>query len=228
MAGNSKLNMMGKGVVSGNHTHASQKFRGSAFVLNSGNAITDPAVLRLYSGTYVQPASNTQWAPVTTSFQGGMLEIFKDVTITGNTYSVALNTANNKGATTTAVDEVVNIYGGTFNRPVYAKESLYTSTRNTELNISGGTFNDGIIIDDHTSLNITGTPLIKGAGLKIPEGVRVTLETLEEGASIRVDATGVFTIANPLAEDYLKYFTSVKTGYKITVEKDVFYCNKAS
>lgn len=231
MAGNNKLNMMGTGIVSGNHTHATQKFRGSAFVLNSGNAITNPAVLRLYSGTYVQPAGNTQWAPVATSFQGGMLEIFEDVTVTGNAngYSVAMNTTNVKGTNTkVACDEVVNIYGGTFNRPVYAEDALYTSLQNTELNISGGTFNDGIIIDDHTNLNLTGSPVIKGAGLVIPKGVIITLETLEAGASIRVDAEGLFTIANPLSSDYVKYFTPVKSGYQILAKDNVLYCEAAS
>lgn len=231
MAGNNKLNMMGTGIVSGNHTHATQKFRGSAFVLNSGNAITNPAVLRLYSGTYVQPAGNTQWAPVATSFQGGMLEIFEDVTVTGNAngYSVAMNTTNVKGTDKeVACDEVVNIYGGTFNRPVYAEDALYTSIQNTELNISGGTFNDGIIIDDHTDLNLTGSPVIKGAGLVIPKGVIITLETLEAGASIRVDAEGLFTIANPLASDYVKYFTPVKNGYEILEQSNVLYCNPVS
>ena len=231
MAGNNKLNMMGTGTVSGNHNHATQKFRGSAFVLNSGNAITDPAVLRLYSGNYVQPETNTQLAPVTTSFQGGMLEIFEDATITGNAggYSVVLTTTNVKGtATTTACDEVVNIYGGTFNRPLYAKDAQYTSIRNTELNISGGTFNDGIIIDKYTSLNLTGSPVIKGAGLVIPEGVIITLETLETGASINLDATGRFTIANPLASDYVKYFNPVKSGYQVLAENNVLFCQAAS
>lgn len=227
LAVNSKLNMMGVGTVSGNHTHASQKFRGSTFVLNSGKTITDPGVLRLYSGTYVQPAGNTQLAPVSTSFQGGMIEIFEDVTITGaaGKYSLVLNTANNNNTATTKYDEVVNIYGGTFNGAVHTERYLYNSINNTVLNITGGTFHDGIEINDQTNITITGSPVIKGAGLKIPAGVIATLETLEEGASILVDATGRFTDANPLAQDYLKYFTPVKNGFKITVENDEFYCN---
>lgn len=227
IAGNSKLNMMGTGTVSGNHNHASQKFRGAIFVLNSGKTMSDPGVLRLYSGTYVQPEGNTQLAPVSTSFQGGLIEIFKDVTITGATgkYSLLLNTANNNPAASTKYDEVVNISGGTFNGPVHTERYLYSSINNTELNIYGGTFNDGIEIDELTTLNLSGSPVIKGAGLKIPEGVVITLETLEQGASILTDAVGVFTYANPLAGDYLQYFTPVKAGYEITVEDNIFSCN---
>jgi len=213
--------------VSGNHNHASQKFRGAIFVLNSGKTMSDPGVLRLYSGTYVQPEGNTQLAPVSTSFQGGLIEIFKDVTITGATgkYSLLLNTANNNPAASTKYDEVVNISGGTFNGPVHTERYLYSSINNTELNIYGGTFNDGIEIDELTTLNLSGSPVIKGAGLKIPEGVVITLETLEQGASILTDAVGVFTYANPLAGDYLQYFTPVKAGYEITVEDNIFSCN---
>lgn len=227
IAGNSKINMMGTGTVSGNHVHASQKFRGSAFVLNSGTTVSNPGVLRLYSGTYVQPASNTQLAPISTSFQGGLIEIFDDVTVTGNTgkYSLALHSANNNADATTKYDEVINIYGGTFNRPIHTEVFDKSSINNTKLNIAGGTFNDGIELDGHTDINITGSPVIRGAGLKIPAGVIATLETLEQGASIIVDATGVFTIANPLAEDYLKYFTPAKDNYKISVNNNIFSCN---
>ena len=230
IASNSKLNMMGTGIVSGNHNHASQKFRGAIFVLNSGKTMSDPGVLRLYSGTYVQPANNTQLAPVSTSFQGGLIEIFKDVTITAaaGKYSLLLNTANNNPTAETKYDEVVNISGGTFNGPVHTERYLYSSINNTELNIYGGTFNDGIEIDNLTTLNLSGSPVIRGGGLKIPSGVLITLETLEQGASILADATGVFTYANPLAADYLKYFTPVKSGYQITVENNIFSCNPVS
>ena len=227
IASTSKLNMMGTGTVSGNHNHASQKFRGAIFTLNSGTTSADPGVLRLYSGTYVQPETNTELAAVSTSFQGGLMEIFPDVTITAATgkYSVLLNTANNNNTLTKAYDEIANIYGGTFNGPVYTGRYLYESLNNTQLNITGGTFNDGIQINDQTDVNLTGSPVIKGAGLKIPAGVKITLETLEQGASIKVDATGVFTDANPLAADYLEYFSPVKTGYEILVENNMFVCN---
>lgn len=226
IAGNSKLNMLGTGTVSGNHNHASQKFRGAIFTMNSGTTSADPGTLRLYSGTYVQPEGNTQLAPVSTSFQGGLVEVFADATVTGATgkYSLLLNTSNNNNTLTKAYDEVANIYGGTFNGPVYTGRYLYSSLRNTALNISGGTFNDGIQINDQTDVNLTGSPVIRGAGLVIPEGVVITLETLESGASINLNATGVFTDANPLAADYVKYFNPVVTGYRVTEENNILSC----
>ena len=228
MASTAKLNMMGTGIVSGNHTH-SQTFRGSAFVLNSGTSKSNPGILRLYSGTYVQPASNTQLAPVSTSFQGGMLEIFEDATITGNasSYSVALHTSNNKSDKTVSYDEIVNIYGGTFSRPVHAEVFTNTSIKNTVLNISGGTFNDGIEIVSNADVTLSGNPVIKGAGLKLPAGTTVTLGTLTSGAKILVDAEGAFTAANTNAADYLQYFSSA-TGGKITANNNVLYSQTES
>ncbi len=221
LAGNSKLNVMGTGTVSGNHTH-SDKYRGSAFVLNAATT-TDPGTIRLYSGTYVQPANNTQWAPIGTGWQAGLLEIYNDVTVTGNTNSIYLNTTN--GNASKQYTETVNIYGGTFNGAVYCKPHGTDVTPATALNISGGTFNDGIEITGNTNLTLSGTPVIKGAGLKLASGVTVNLGELTTGASIAVDAAGAFTAANPKAADYLKYFSAVRQGCNITAQSNVLYCN---
>ncbi len=223
MAGDSKLNVMGTGTVSGNHTSTSQ-FRGSAFVLNSGET-TNSGTLRLYSGTYVQPKTNNQLAPISTSFQGGLLEIFEDVTINGNegTYSVCLNTANNKPDLSVSYPETLNIYGGVFNRPVYA-EAFSPSTLDTSLNILGGTFREGIEIVSGAKVTLSGNPVITGAGLKLAEGLTVTLDELTTGASIAVDANGAFTVANSKASSYLTYFTPVQSGYSITESDGVLSC----
>ena len=166
VASSAKLNILGSGMVIGNHTH-SDKYRGSAITLNSGTA-TNSGTVRLYSGTYVQPEGNTQYAPVCTSWQGGLLEIFADATLTGNAnnYSLYLNTTN--GNSSNQYTETVNIYGGTFNRPVYAKASSSVSTPATVLNIFGGTFNHGITVISNAAVTQTGNPDIKGDGLKLP------------------------------------------------------------
>lgn len=168
VAGNAKLNIMGTGTVTGNHTHNRDKYRGSAIILNSGTT-TDPGTVRLYSGTYVQPEGNTQYAPVCTSWQGGLLEIYADVTLTGNedNYSLYLNTTN--GDASKQYTETVNIYGGTFYGAVYAKASSSVQTPATALHVSGGTFHDGIEVIGNTTFTQTGNPVYKGAGLKLPE-----------------------------------------------------------
>ena len=221
IAGSSKFNVMGTGTVIGNHTH-SYKYRGSAFTLNAGTT-TNPGTLRLYSGTYVQPAGNTQLAPVCLAQQGGLVEIYADATLTGNAsgYSLGINTTN--GTSTAEYTETVNIYGGTFNRPVYC-EAFDVVNAPTALNISGGIFNDGIEIISNTAVTLSGNPVIAGAGLKLSEGTTVTLGALTTGATIAVDATGAFTVANVSAPDYLKYFTAVKNGFAISVEDNVLYC----
>ena len=167
VAGNAKLNIMGTGTVIGNHTHT-DKYRGSAITLNAGTT-TDPGTVRLYSGTYIQPEGNTQYAPICTSWQGGLLEIFADATLTGNAsgYSLYLNSTN--GNATKQYTETVNIYGGTFNGKVYAKASSSVQTPATALNVSGGTFMSGIEVVGNTTFTQTGSPSILGAGLKLPQ-----------------------------------------------------------
>ena len=223
VAGNAKLNILGTGTVIGNHEH-SDKYRGSALVLNAGTT-TDPGTIRIYSGTFIQPENNTQYAPVATSWQAGLLEIYPDAALIGNAnnYSLYLNTCN--GNSSKQYTETVNIYGGTFTRPVYAKSHSSASTPATALNIYGGTFQDGITVISNANVTISGTPAILGPGLKLPEGTTATLGTLEKDASIRVDATGAFTVANTLAKDYLGYFSPAKSGYKITEENNILYCN---
>ena len=97
----------------------------------------------------------------------------------------------------------------------------------TSLNISGGVFHDGIKIVGSPSITLSGAPVIKGIGLKLEEGVRVNLGTLTTGASIAMDASGAFTVANTLAADYAKYFSAVQNGFSITVQDNVLYCTNS-
>ena len=221
LASTAKLNIMGTGTVSGNHTHT-QKYRGSALVLNAGTTTT-PGTIRLYSGTYVQPESNTQYAPISTSWQAGLLEIYEDVTVYGNTQSIHLDTRN--GNDTKNYTETVNIYGGTFQKTIHCQSDSSTATPSTALNIYGGTFNDGITVVNNANVTLSGAPVIGGTGLKLTKGVTVNLGTLTTGASIAVDATGAFTATNPLAADYLQYFEAVRSGYGISEAGGVLSCS---
>lgn len=146
--------------------------------------------------------------------------------IYGNTNSVCLNTSNGSNSSGNYV-ETVNVYGGTFYKPVYAYAHA-AITSDTSLNISGGTFKEGItLVDDNTVLSLSGAPVMEGAGLVLPEGVTVTLGELKTGASIAVDASGAFTVANTLAADYVKYFSAVENGFSITAQDNVLYCTNS-
>lgn len=218
-----KLNIMGTGTVSGNQIHT-YKFRGSTIILNSGRS-TDLGAVRLYSGTYIQPKNNDQLAAVSAAQQGGLLEIYEDATITGttNSYSVCVNTSNAASTSSVPYVETVNIYGGTFNRPVYC-HAFGAVTSSTTLNISGGNFVDGIEIADNTTATLSGKPVISGGGLKLADGITVRLGALMPGASIDIDANGAFTVTNTLAADYINYFHPVQSGYNITEANGVLSC----
>jgi len=217
---NTKLNIMGTGTVCGStYYDANTTDNGSTLILNSSTT-KNSGTIRLYSGTYTQPAGKAHPAVISTGATGGKLEIYEDATITAKAdgYSIYANLTNKNCA------EIINIYGGTFNRPLYFSYASDALTTATALNIYGGTFAEGIEIQKNVNATLSGAPKILGAGLKLAESVTVTLNKLTEGASIAVDANGAFTAANTFAVDYRKYFSAVQNGYGITAQNNVLYC----
>ena len=215
---NTKLNIMGTGTVCGSTYDTNNN--GATLILNSSTT-KNSGTIRLYSGTYTQPENKAHPAVISTGATGGKLEIYPDATIEAKAdgYCIYANTTNRNYA------EIINIYGGTFNRPLnfsYASDAITTATT---LNIYGGTFAEGIEIQQNTNATLSGAPIISGAGLKLAEGITVTLNRLSQGASIAVDASGAFTVANTSAVDYRKYFSAVQNGYGITAQNNVLYCS---
>ena len=217
---NTKLNIMGTGTVCGStYYDTATTDNGSTLILNS-STVYNSGTIRLYSGTYTQPANKAHPAVISTGATGGKLEIYEDAVIEAkaDSYSIYADVTNRNCA------ETINIYGGSFNRPLsfsYASGALTTAT---VLNIYGGNFAQGIDIQQNVNATLSGAPVISGAGLKLAEGMTVTLKGLTTGASIAVDANGVFTAANTLAMDYLKYFRAVQNGYGISARNNALSC----
>ena len=211
---NTKLNIMGTGTVCGNtYYDTSTTENGSTLILNS-STVYNPGTIRLYSGTYTQPAGKAHPAVISTGATGGKLEIFENATIEAKAdgYSIYANVTNQN------YTETINIYGGTFNRPLNFSYASGTLTTATALNIYGGTFKEGIEVLNNTNVTLSGAPKLQGAGLKLDEDITVTLGELTEGAAITVGSTGMITAPCENIDAYMEYFTtpgmflSVKDG----------------
>lgn len=214
---NTKLNIMGTGTVCGS-TYTPDN-NGSTLIINS-STVYNPGTIRLYSGTYTQPTGKAHPAVISTGATGGKLEIYKDATIIAKTdgYCFYSNTTNKNWA------ETINIYGGSFNRPFnfsYASDALTTATT---LNIYGGTFKEGIEVLKNTNATLSGAPQIFGAGLKLAEGITVTLGELTEGTSIIVGSTGAITAPCENIENYIEYFKT--PGMLLSVTDNVLFAEK--
>ena len=214
---NTKLNIMGTGTVCGS-TYTPDN-NGSTLIINS-STVYNPGTIRLYSGTYTQPTGKAHPAVISTGATGGKLEIYEDATIIAKTdgYCFYSNTTNKNYA------ETINIYGGTFNRPFnfsYASDALTTATT---LNIYGGTFKEGIEVLKNTNATLSGAPQILGAGLKLAEGITVTLGELTEGTSIIVGSTGAITAPCENIENYIEYFKT--PGMLLSVTDNVLFAEK--
>lgn len=214
---NTKLNIMGTGTVCGS-TYTPDN-NGSTLIINS-STVYNPGTIRLYSGTYTQPTGKAHPAVISTGATGGKLEIYKDATIIAKTdgYCFYSNTTNKNWA------ETINIYGGSFNRPFnfsYASDALTTATA---LNIYGGTFKEGLEILNNTNATLSGSPQILGAGLKLGEGITITLGELTEGAAITVGSTGVISAPCENVKDYIAYFTT--PGMLVTAKDNALYAER--
>ena len=211
---NTKFNIMGTGTVCGSTYDTANN--GATLILNS-STVYNPGTIRLYSGTYTQPAGKAHPAVISTGATGGKLEIYEDATIIAKAdgYSIYANTTNKNYA------ETINIYGGTFNRPLnfsYASDAITTATT---LNIYGGTFKEGMELLNNTNATLSGAPEILGAGLKLAEGITVTLGELTEGAAIIVGSTGAITTPCEKIDDYLDYFKT--PGMFLSVQDNALY-----
>ncbi len=215
-----KVNLMGTGTVTGNAKMSGTNVnRGTTLQLNSGSSV---GVMNIYSGTYKMNTNAANTSTVSGWVQGGTLNIHKDATIVGNgEHSIYLNTENTK------CQQVLNIYGGSISGgDVYIDGTTSANTKYiTDFNLLGGNVADGITVIGNATVSVGGAPVVSGTGLKLAEGLTVTLDALTTGASIAVDANGAFTVQNSKAADYLKYFSPVQSGYSITESDGVLSCN---
>ena len=103
--------------------------------------------------------------------------------------------------------------GVTVSTPEYPRE-IKVAGAGANLVIKGGNIAKINVMNGNA--NIGGTPVI--GELVVESGKKVTLGALDDGASIGVNASGIFTNNSNQAADYKKYFTSKIAGKVVEVE----------
>lgn len=113
---------------------------------------------------------------------------------------------------------VLNISGGTISGGNAAVGANIMVAVGGSVNMSGGKVDGDFYMVSGTKATLSGVPVISGTGIQVPAGGTISVAGLRSGASIVVDADGIFTeeLTDPSA--YLPYFTAARQVDKIQVE----------
>lgn len=166
-----------------------------------------------------------------TKVNGGVMMIAGGtVNLYSGTLTVAKNTVTpDYGGVVYVSGEgsVLNVYGGTITGGSAALRGGNVYVYKAELNMTGGKIDGDVEIYSDSTVTLSGAPVIaKGekTGLKLATGNKITLGALTQGASVAVEADGIFTKPNENAASYTKYFTSVQADAKIVADGNVLRC----
>ena len=148
---------------------------------------------------------------------GGVLYI-------GTNAEVTMSGGKISGGTATTMGGNVAILGGSFTMTGGVIENG-TSPNGGCIRLNSGSFTmtggtvDGNITKSATGiLELSGAPVIKGAGLTVTAGTKLELSKLSKDASVAVQATGIFTDVLEDPESWLNIIKPGAEGDKITVK----------
>lgn len=236
-----KLNVMGEGTVSGTGTPDASyaAHRGAAVDLDNA-----AAVVNLYGGNYTKPASISK-VVVNVFRNGGTMNLFDGVTIDISSHA--------KGSCVRSFYGPVNIYGGTYvgtGNAATVHAYNWSTTKSGTVRVFGGNISgayqgvggsgqvngrgtveiyggtiSNVRFSSYVNVIIGGDPVIRH--LSVGSGGILTLGQLTEGASIKADASGVFTNPSANAAAYLEkgYITAYNAEKAVTVVENALSCN---
>ena len=207
------LNVMGNGTVTGNFTDVANLNRGA--VMDTTPSKADCAAvtsINLLGGTYQKAEGNTQLSVASIWNNGGRIRMYAGATVKGGIYV----------GTSDILASELAICGGTV-------EGLVTfagSTKNTALlTLSGGNVAT-VRLPAEASCEVSGAPVV--AAMRLAEGAKLTLGELTDGASLTVDASGVFTETKENIAEYMTYFHPASNKIEILEQDGALVCEKVS
>lgn len=194
------LNVMGTGTVSGNYIDTGNVNSGATIDVNNNRTMN---AINLYSGTYVKAEGSAQKTVASIRDNGGRIRVLEDAAILcdADEYGIRAGIAR-----LTDAEVVVN---GTVAGSVYMSGASAAYGFTSTFSMDGGSIAGGVYVGKNNQVNLSGAPVIGGTGMDLTSGAKITLGTLEEGTSVLVKASGVFTEAHEKAADYAQYFSSV-------------------
>lgn len=193
------LNVMGSGNLSGQIRNG---FGNGATVQIATSSAS--GTINLYGGTYRNSTAAAATNDViSVQDNGGAIFIGKDVVVEGN---VSIGTAKLRDSALTIQGKVTgNVTAAG------ANNDTYTPT----LTLDSATVLGTVKITGSNTVNVCHAPEIT---LDMPETTRLTMDRLQDGASITVKNTGILTEAHPEAEDYRRYFHTLYPTDKLLVK----------
>ena len=210
------LNVMGTGTVSG---YQSSSGAGSTIQINTSGT---SGALNLYGGTYtVAEDAHASSYVINIADNGGIINVYKTATVDGTRTDRAIRCGESK-----LTNSVVRLYGTTVNGRLYLKGPNTAKGFEMRLTIQdstvNGTVDAGVSSSENFKMTLSGK--VSLSKLLLENGLRITLDNLEPGSQIALNAEGIFTKDNSEASDYLSYFTPVSQGYNITVKNNTLRC----
>lgn len=201
--GSGTINMMGNGIVAG---YCAKTDEGAAIYTNNRNATNG---INLYGGTYKRASTAKTTIPVIAfGGNGRALTVYEGATIDGGTGAALVF----GGESARQKEGFFNFYGCTINGTV--KIGAF-NTYLTNVKFVDTTINGTLTIPEGQNIVMSGK--VKITNLVVPEGLTFNTKGLEEGSSIKVNATGVFTSQTGSAENYISYFVPANEKNKICV-----------
>ena len=194
------LNVMGSGNVSGQNRN--NFGTGATVQIATGN---EKGAINLYGGTYRNTTAEAATSDViSVQDNGGAIFIGKDVTVEGN---VSIGTSIKRSSALTVKGRITGDV-----KASGAVSEAFTSTL---------TF-DNAVVEGTVTLLGTNTVYVAHAPklsmVDMEDTTRLTLDRLQDGASITVKNTGILTEAHEEAEVYKQYFHTPYATDKLLVQ----------
>ena len=207
--GSGKMYVMGQGTVTGKSSKADT---GAAVHGNNRNANNG---IYLYGGIYKKTSDSISSAPVIGMGPSARnYNIYENVTVDGGIYfDGTSSTRNNEG--------YLNLLGCTVNGNI---KMIDLGTWANNVSIVDATINGTLNVPVGHNVYLQGAPKIQN--LSVATGAKVITKGLQDGADIKVTATGYFTDAYSNLADYTDYFSAKDQKQGVFMRDGALYCGK--
>ena len=182
--GNTTLNIMGNGTVTGSATNTT-----CATIYSAG-------WLNLYAGTYTSENSSSAVLSQQKASKG--ITVYKDASVVAS--------ADVEGSAINVVFGTLDLIDTTVTGNIYVKSLSNTTPVTSRVTVNNSTVTGEILVANYaasTGVTVSGAAV---CDVNLVAGTMLTLDRLSVGAEINVTAAdGAFTNANDRAADYLAY-----------------------
>ena len=205
----------------------------SPVLLLRGGSVNMYSGAEIYSTANSNSCANVQVYTKSFTLHGGMIHGGTGIQVSAGNW-----TTSNSGIVTIhggVVDGKISMSGGETTHGKFTIDGG-TVTGYTEVNryvdatFGGGTMSGtvalgGTATNANSSITITGDAVIAGNGITVPNGYKLTLGEKTDKTSVKITASGAFTLESPKAADFISVF-QIADDYEIVNENNVLICKE--